>query len=207
MSFAGDNVMPPNAPEMVQPVGDPDIPREIPRTIPTRHAGQGSAFGVASRALAYCMGGGVIALAAAMLATSLNAESVLGWLRDTLGISFLILLVTLVVVSIVSWVKLLQRARNDDTWLEAGLNAASGIATVALTFTLLGISLGIGSLANHELTPETVQVVIRELTAEFSLAFLTSVIGLPVSTLLRAMLLVTHAWAQSDRAAGQQEAV
>jgi len=170
--------------------------------LPTRRV---SGFGVASRTVAYCLGGGVVALAGAMLATSLTAATILSWMRETLGVSFLVLITALIAVSVVCWVKLLRCGPHDNTWLEAGMSAASGIATVALTFTLLGISLGIGSLASQELTPQTVQVVIRGLTAEFSLAFLTSVIGLPVSTLLRAMLLVTHAWSQSSATESNQE--
>ena len=63
---------------------------------------------------------------------------------------------------------------------------------LALTYTLFGISLGIGSLAGQGLTPETVESVIRNLTASFSLAFMTTVIGLPLSALLRAALVVVH---------------
>ena len=57
----------------------------------------------------------------------------------------------------------------------------------------LGISLGIGSLAGQDLTPDTIQSVIRTMTANFSLAFMTTVIGLPVSALLRSLLIVTDA--------------
>ena len=80
-----------------------------------------------------------------------------------------------------------------NVWLETGLNLSGGITTLALTFTLLGISLGIGGLAEQELTPDTVQNVIRDLTAQFSLAFMTTVIGLPTAALLRGALLITHA--------------
>jgi hypothetical protein len=67
------------------------------------------------------------------------------------------------------------------------------VTTLALTFTLLGISLGIGTLAGQELTPETIQPVIRKMTANFSLAFMTTVVGLPISALLRSLIIVTHA--------------
>ena len=60
--------------------------------------------------------------------------------------------------------------RGSEVSLETGLQAANGIATLALTYTLLGISLGIGSLAGHELGPETIQAVIRDLTRHFSMA-------------------------------------
>lgn len=71
--------------------------------------------------------------------------------------------------------------------------SANGVTTLALTFTLLGISLGIGSLAGQELNPDTVPVIIREMTANFSLAFMTTVVGLPVSAVLRSLIVVTHA--------------
>jgi len=92
-----------------------------------------------------------------------------------------------------AWVQMCEQQVQNKVWLEAGLQAANGVSILALTYTLLGISLGIGGLANQELTPETVQVVIRGLTTKFSLAFLTTVIGLPLSAVLRTLLLVTHA--------------
>ena len=84
-------------------------------------------------------------------------------------------------------------------WTEAGLQAANGIATLALTYTLLGISLGIGTLAEQELTPETVRHVIRGLTSQFSLAFMTTVVGLPTAAILRTLLVVTHAQKQGQQ--------
>ena len=48
-----------------------------------------------------------------------------------------------------------------------------------------------GILANNELTPETVHDVIQQLTRQFSVAFLTTVVGLPTSAALRALLMVT----------------
>ena len=74
------------------------------------------------------------------------------------------------------------------------MHAANGIATLGLTYTLFGISLGIGELAGQELTPATVQEVIRGLTERFSLAFMTTVISLPTSVLLRALLSISGAW-------------
>ena len=38
----------------------------------------------------------------------------------------------------------LLRGDASDVWFEAGIQAANGVTTLALTFTLLGISLGIG---------------------------------------------------------------
>jgi hypothetical protein len=67
------------------------------------------------------------------------------------------------------------------------------VSTVALTYTLLGISLGIGSLAGRPLDPTTIQPIITELTRYFSLAFMTTVVGLPTAAALRALVLITDA--------------
>ena len=89
-----------------------------------------------------------------------------------------------------------RQASSDlerQKWLQAGLQACNGIATLALTFTLLGISLGIGQLSNSSLTPDSIDKVIASLTDDFSMAFLTSVIGLPLSAILRTVLIVLNA--------------
>jgi len=86
-----------------------------------------------------------------------------------------------------------KRDTQRIKWLQAGLQSCNGIATLALTFTLLGISLGIGRLSDGGLTPENINSVIADLTAHFSLAFMTSVIGLPLSAAMRTALIVGNA--------------
>ena len=148
--------------------------------------------GAASQASSYLIGGAVILLAFAVMMTGASVQEISHWATDVLGLTFAALLAALVFVCLLAWAKLTaaEPSRSRERWLAGGLQAANGIATLALTYTLLGISLGIGVLANQELTPDTVQDVIRQLTENFSLAFMTSVIGLPTSALLRAMLVV-----------------
>ncbi|MDH3242224.1 MAG: hypothetical protein OEO83_16345 [Alphaproteobacteria bacterium] len=148
-----------------------------------------------SRAVSFMLGGLAIALAVAAIASSASAAEISDWAARVLGWSFVLILASLVFVCLFSWVRLLQEGTTPATevWYEAGIQAANGVTTLALTFTLLGISLGIGSLAGQELTPDTIQAVIRKMTANFSLAFMTTVIGLPVSALLRSLLIVTDA--------------
>ena len=67
-----------------------------------------------------------------------------------------------------------------------------------MTFTLLGLSLGIGTLAATPLTPDTVPEVLATLTERFRLAFLTTVVGLPTAALVRAAFAVSRAGA-ADR--------
>lgn len=151
-----------------------------------------------SEAVSYVLGGVVIVAALAVMTQSTDVSHIAGWALNVLGVSFLVLLGTLAFVALFGWVRLtrLPDTASDadrDYWLEFGVQAANGVTTLALTYTLLGISLGIGSLAGQDLTPETVQAVIRDLTANFSLAFMTTVVGLPTSALLRSLLVVTRA--------------
>lgn len=153
------------------------------------------ALDTGSRAAALLLGGIVLGLAGIAMATSWSAGDVAAWAQRVFGATFIALMAGLIFTSIFCWLRL--RQSGAKVWLEAGLQAATGIATLALTYTLLGISLGVGSLATQELTPETVRVVIRELTENFSLAFLTTVVGLPVSAVLRTILVVTNAQLQT----------
>lgn len=148
-----------------------------------------------SRAVSFLLGSLVIGLAFAALATSSSAAEITDWAGQVLGWTFVFLLASLIFICLFSWVRLLRDGTTPATevWLQAGVQAANGVTTLALTFTLLGISLGIGSLAGQDLTPDTIQSVIRKMTANFSLAFMTTVIGLPISALLRSLLIVTDA--------------
>ncbi len=150
----------------------------------------------ASQATSYLLGGLVVALALTVFATSLSLAEIADWAWNILGLTFAVLLGSLVFVTLLCWVKM-NRLRDGmgayQAWLTAGVQAANGVATLALTYTLLGISLGIGGLAGKELTPDTVQLVIQGLTENFSMAFMTTVVGLPLSALLRSLILVTDA--------------
>ena len=146
-----------------------------------------------SQAASLLLGGTVLAVALVVLIVSQDVSTIAAWALRVLGAGYLALLAALVFLSLFALVRMTDEAAapaDREFWYEAGLQAANGVTTLALTFTLLGISLGIGSLAERTLTPETVQAVIRDLTAHFSLAFMTTVVGLPVSALLRAALVV-----------------
>jgi hypothetical protein len=153
----------------------------------------------ASRTVSYLLGAVAFALAVAVLFTSGGVSDIANWARDVLGWGFVTMLAALIFASLFCWVRMMREAgSNAAMWYEAGLQAANGVTTLALTFTLLGISLGIGTLAGQELTPETIQPIIRRMTANFSLAFMTTVIGLPLSAALRSLLVITRAHAQPE---------
>jgi hypothetical protein len=149
------------------------------------------------RALSCFLGIMVLCLAVASALGAPPPDRILAWAAGVLGVAFMALMSVLVLATIYCWQRLLAGTASPlqrQAWHEAGLHAANGIATLALTYTLFGISLGIGDLAGQNLTPDTVQAVIRGLTERFSLAFMTTVIGLPTSALLRALLSITAAW-------------
>ena len=164
--------------------------------------GRVSLFSTASRTTSYLLGGVVIAVAVASGTGSFEARDFAQLAHDVFGPTFTVLYLLLVATTLFCWVRLGQ-LRDDSIraapWLESGMHAASGVATLALTYTLLGSSLGIGSLADQPLTTETIQTVIQGLTGHFSMAFMTTVVGLPSAAILRALLLISHAsWTASS---------
>ena len=158
-------------------------------------AGIARLLSAGSRALSYLLGGAALVLAVAVALTTSPVAEIVDWAERILGVAFVAVVAGLAYVVALAFAKVSAghpAAAGHRTWFEAGQQAASGIATVALTYTLLGISLGIGGLADQVLTPDTVQGVIRQLTPHFSTAFMTTVIGLPLSAALRAVLGVAY---------------
>ena len=151
------------------------------------------------QALSLFLGLMVIIISLTTFTTGMAPALILSWGLDMLGGIFLLLLSALVITAMFCCVRLIDSACHAPSdlerqkWLQAGLQTCNGIATLALTFTLLGISLGIGQLSNSSLTPDSIDKVIASLTDDFSMAFLTSVIGLPLSAILRTVFIVLNA--------------
>lgn len=153
-----------------------------------------------SQSLAVMLGLCVMAAAGASYGLSVSVMEIGDWVQKTFGISFVIFLSGLSAIAVFSWAKISQSTPRDLAyWSELGMQSANGVSTLALTYTLLGISLGIGSLAGQDLTPDTIQSVIATLTGHFSMAFMTSVVGLPLSALLRAMVMINIAVHKGER--------
>jgi len=148
---------------------------------------------------AYVFGSGVIALAVATHFLALDLKQVFSWLELAFGPVYLSSYIILVLVGSASVVSL-NDPETGPVWLETGLQAASGIATLALTFTLLGISLGIESLSEKEISPDTIQLLIGDLTRHFSMAFLTTIVGLPTANILRSVLSIRWAYIEQVHA-------
>ena len=174
-------------------------PRRLLAGRPAAPGRQTSLIGLAMQSLSLFLGLVVMVTAMATFATGMTPSQILGWALDMLGGGFLLLLSALVLTAMFSCVQLIHSAHHAQPdlerqkWLQAGLQSCNGIATLALTFTLLGISLGIGQLSHSSLTPDSIDKVIATLTDDFSMAFLTSVIGLPLSAILRTVLIVLNA--------------
>mgnify|MGYP001295399754 CR=1 FL=1 len=140
--------------------------------------------------------GGIVLVCFASMSILLGVEpkTLLTQVRDILGEPFLILTGLLTATAITAILKVADQltSRNmKKIWLQIGIHASNGVATLALTFTLFGISSGIGQLTAGSLNIEEINSVIASLTDEFSMAFMTSVIGLPLSALLRVAVAVT----------------
>lgn len=131
------------------------------------------------------LGTGIILLALASYFTQMPVVDLFTWLQNVFSWSFVIIFSALFSMALVAGISI-KTGKNNLFLYEAGMQAANGISTLALTFTLLGISLGIGTLSDQPLTPDTVNVIIGELTKQFSMAFMTTVVGLPSSAILRA---------------------
>ena len=159
--------------------------------------------GPGARALSYLLGFTVIGLAGTVMITEMQVADIVAWSEKIFGTLFLAMFCGLIYAAALALVRVTGRSAAEPgvrTWFETGVQSANAIATLALTYTLLGISLGIGSLADQELNPQTIQDVIKGLTDNFSMAFMTTVVGLPMSAGLRAALLVSFSRAQ-ERAA------
>jgi len=151
-------------------------------------------LGLGVRALAVLGGLVLIGLALTLLLFGVAPKDLFAAPRDTLGLLFIALALGLVLTVMIAAAKICDTQLDrqlKSVWLHIGLHAANGIATVALTFTLFGISAGIGELAAGDLNIDTINTVIASLTDQFGMAFMTSVVGLPLSALMRVVVGVT----------------
>ena len=157
-----------------------------------------SALGLAdwARSARLVAGAMVIGLAATSVVTAASPAEMLAWVGVLFGPGFAILYVPLIALFV--W-RQHRSAPDARIWTEAGLQIGAGIGTLAMTFTLLGLSLGIGTLAATPLTPEAVPDVLATLTEKFRLAFLTTVVGLPTAAVVRGAFSISRAGV-ADRA-------
>ena len=144
-----------------------------------------------SHALSWFLGSIVIILFMFMMITGQSPNVILDWGLSTLGLLFIIIFSIQLIVSIYCIIQLnFVNPIYKRFWFEFGLQISNSISTIALTFTLFGISLGIGELSSTNLDITTINKTIGKLTQQFSMAFMTSVIGLPVSAILKSILII-----------------
>ena len=133
----------------------------------------------------------IISLALVSYFTELPVSDLFSWIEKFFSSVFIVIYSVLVALGIYAITQLTQH-KYANYWQEVGQQAGNAIATLALTFTLLGISLGIGTLAEQPLSPENVQMMVSGLTKQFSMAFMTTVIGLPTATIIRALISIKY---------------
>ena len=156
--------------------------------------------GSGSKSVSLVLGTAVLVAAVASAMMGLDLREIADWAFEVFSVTFMVILGIILAGFAYCLVRLIEcrkNGENGDVWLEAAVHLAGGVATVALTYTLLGISLGIGTLAGQPVNAETVQSIIGDLTSHFSLAFMTTVIGLPVSAALRAVIHITDTYLKS----------
>ena len=162
--------------------------------------------GSGSKSVSLVLGTAVLVAAVASAMMGLDLREIADWAFEVFSVTFMVILGIMLAGFAYCLVRLIEcrkNGENGDVWLEAAVHLAGGVATVALTYTLLGISLGIGTLAGQQVNAETVQSIIGDLTSHFSLAFMTTVIGLPVSAALRAVIHITDTYLKSASATAE----
>ena len=131
----------------------------------------------------------LIISAMSMLLFGIGPRELITSAYDILGTEFLVICTVLIGLALLSIFQMANIELPDEkkkSWMVLGSHTSNGIATLALTFTLYGISKGIGGLSSENLNIDQINMVITNLTSQFSMAFFTSVVGLPLSAMLRA---------------------
>lgn len=141
--------------------------------------------------LGVLIGIAMISLALISITTNLQVIDLVNWVERYFGTTFTIFFCLLLLASVSAIVQL-KASVQKDLWYEVGMQCANGVSTLALTYTLLGISLGIGALAQETLSPDNVNQVISVLTTQFSMAFMTTVVGLPSAAIIRAWTAILY---------------
>ena len=150
-------------------------------------------FNQSSQAISVVLGTLIMVLLIYVLITNNEPTFVFNWLMSVLGDTFIVILLFLTITSLICIINVYSvETSKKKLWFESGLQLSNLISTIALTYTLLGISLGIGELSASKLDVNTINQTISKLTEQFSMAFMTSVIGLPLSAILRSIIVIFY---------------
>ena len=150
-------------------------------------------FNQSSQAISVFLGCILISLVFFVYFTENEPFEVFNMATSILGSTFILLISLLTFFSIICITNVINLNFNEKKlWFETGIQLSNLISTIALTYTLLGISLGIGELSSSKLDVDTINETISRLTEQFSMAFMTSVVGLPLSGVLRSILIICY---------------
>ena len=150
-------------------------------------------FNQSSQAISVFLGCILISLVFFVYLTENEPFEVFNMATSILGSTFILLISLLTFFSIICITNVITlKLYEKKLWFETGIQLSNLISTIALTYTLLGISLGIGELSSSKLDVDTINETISKLTEQFSMAFMTSVVGLPLSGVLRSILIICY---------------
>ena len=150
-------------------------------------------FNQSSQAISVFLGCILISLVFFVYLTENEPSEIFNMANSLLGSTFIILISLLTFFSVICITNVITlKPYEKKFWFETGIQLSNLISTIALTYTLLGISLGIGELSSSKLDVDTINETISKLTEQFSMAFMTSVVGLPLSGVLRSILIICY---------------
>ena len=150
-------------------------------------------FNQSSQAISVFLGCILISLVFFVYLTENEPFEVFNMATSILGSTFILLISLLTFFTIICITNVINlNFYEKKLWFETGIQLSNLISTIALTYTLLGISLGIGELSSSKLDVDTINETISKLTEQFSMAFMTSVVGLPLSGILRSILIICY---------------
>ena len=165
-------------------------------------------FNQSSQAISVFLGCILISLVFFVYLTENEPFEVFNMATSILGSTFILLISLLTFFSIICITNVITlKLYEKKLWFETGIQLSNLISTIALTYTLLGISLGIGELSSSKLDVDTINETISKLTEQFSMAFMTSVVGLPLSGVLRSALIICYEYNRKYKNINNQQLI
>ena len=165
-------------------------------------------FNQSSQAISVFLGCILISLVFFVYLTENEPFEVFNMATSILGSTFILLISLLTFFSIICITNVITlKLYEKKLWFETGIQLSNLISTIALTYTLLGISLGIGELSSSKLDVDTINETISKLTEQFSMAFMTSVVGLPLSGVLRSILIICYEYNRKHMSLNNQHLI
>ena len=133
-----------------------------------------------------------------LISTVGEFASIVGWpFLSVYGLLSVALMLTLLRI------RSARRAGADEArtyWAHIGGQLCGLLSTIALVFTLWGLSQGVLLLGANQVTADTIDQLLSQLMTHFGVAFYSSIIGLPTAALGRVLVFVasSNTWKKEN---------